>query len=165
MAAESIDYHRDTQNAVANGNVKATYTQQQKNGPRTRRAGCRFAEAATVRCTSSPNARPWCTRRIRISFYGTVQSPARMWQDAGLAAGPGDRDLTAIRTLLKAWGEGNRHSAGGQCEFHLGHGCEPPAERGGACTRQTLVYSDKTRQGDFHGTVVGGADRREGSRG
>ncbi len=150
MAAESIDYHRDTQNAVANGNVKATYTQQQKNGqnaaPAVGFAGGGnspvhvIAERATLVHATNQNL-----------FYGTVQSPARMWQDADSLLAP-VIEIDRNQNLLKAWGEGTGTAPVVNANFTSAMG----ANHQQSVVRvhsQTLVYSDKERQGDFHGAV------------
>ena len=150
MAAESIDYHRDTQNAAASGNVKATYTQQQKNSagapPAVGFAGGGnspvhvIAERATLDHATNQNF-----------FYGTVHSPARMWQDADSLLAP-VIEIDRNQNLLKAWGE----DTGTAPVVNANFTSAPGASHQQSVVRvhsQTLVYSDKERQGDFHGAV------------
>ena len=91
LAAERIDYHRDTQNATASGNVKATYTQEQKNGGSATRAavpvgGNRPVHVVAERATL-------VTRRIRICSTEPGQSdPGADVAGCRLAARAGDRD-------------------------------------------------------------------------
>jgi lipopolysaccharide export system protein LptA len=150
MAAESIDYHRDTQNAAASGNVKATYTQQQKNAPGAAPAvgfagGGNspvhvIAERATLVHATNQNL-----------FYGTVQARARLWQDANSLLAP-VIEIDRNQNLLKAWGEGTGTAPVVNANFTSAMG----ANHQQSVVRvhsQTLVYSDKTRQGEFHGAV------------
>jgi lipopolysaccharide export system protein LptA len=149
MAAERIDYHRDTQNAAASGNVKATYTQEQKNGGAANAAPTMggngpvhvVAERATLDHAKNQDL-----------FYGTVQTPARMWQDADSLLAP----VIAIdrkQNLLKAWGEDTGAAPVVNANFTSAVG----GKHQQSVVRvhsQTLVYSDETRQGDFRGTVT-----------
>lgn len=160
MAADLIDYHRDTQNAVASGNVKATYTQQQqKSGtaPQNAAPAVGFgggngpvhvvAERATMDHATNQDV-----------FYGAGNglgaghAPARMWQDADSLLAP----VIAIdrnQNLLKAWGEGTGTAPVVNANFASAMG----AKHQQSVVRvhsQTLVYSDKTRQADFRGTVT-----------
>ncbi|MGB6160569.1 MAG: LptA/OstA family protein [Acidobacteriaceae bacterium] len=150
MAAESIDYHRDTQNATASGNVKATYTQQQRNSagapPAVGFAGGGnspvhvIAERASLVHATNQNL-----------FYGTVHSPARMWQDADSLLAP-LIEIDRNQNLLKARGEGT----GAAPVVNANFTSAPGASHQQSVVRvrsQTLVYSDKERQGDFHGAV------------
>lgn len=96
-------------------------------------------------------------------FYGRADEPARMWQDTDSLLAP-TIEIDRNQNVLKAWSENPS-------------GPEPAARRPlvdanftsamGAKHQQTLVrvnsetlvYSDKTRQGDFHGDVT--ADEAE----
>ncbi|MGC2299526.1 MAG: LptA/OstA family protein, partial [Acidobacteriaceae bacterium] len=149
MAAEQIDYHRDTQNAAASGNVKATYTQEQKNGGAANAAPTMggngpvhvIAERATLDHAKNEDL-----------FYGTVRTPARMWQDADSLLAP----VIAIdrkQNLLKAWGEDTGAAPVVNANFTSAMG----GKHQQSVVRvhsQTLVYADETRQGDFRGTVT-----------
>jgi len=150
MAAESIDYHRDTQNAAASGNVKATYTQQQKNGQNTAPA-VGFAGGGNSPVHVSAERATLVHATNQNLFYGTVQAPARMWQDANSLLAP-VIEIDRNQNLLKAWGEGTGTVPVVNANFTSAMG----ANHQQSVVRvhsQTLVYSDKTRQGDFHGTV------------
>jgi lipopolysaccharide export system protein LptA len=158
IAADFIDYHRDTQNAAASRNVKATYTEQQKSGagpegalPQSAPPPVGFgggngpvhviAERATMDHAKNQDL-----------FYGAAQAPARMWQDTDSLLAPVieiDRD----QNVLKARGEGPSAAPVVNANFTSAMG----AKRQQSEVRvhsQTLVYSDKTRQGDFRGTVT-----------
>ena len=150
MAAESIDYHRDTQNAAASGNVKATYTQQQKNGQNTAPA-VGFAGGGNSPVHVIADRATLVHATNQDLFYGTVQAPARMWQDANSLLAP-VIEIDRNQNLLKAWGEGTGTVPVVNANFTSAMG----ANHQQSVVRvhsQTLVYSDKTRQGDFHGTV------------
>lgn len=151
IAADSIDYYRDTQNARANGNVKATYTQQ-KSGTNAQNAAPAvgfgggngpvhvIAERATMDHATN-----------RDVFYGSAQTPARMWQDADSLLAPAiaiDRNQNSLR----AWGEGTGTAPVVNVNFTSGMGATQPSVV--RVHSQTLVYSDKKRQGDFLGTVT-----------
>ncbi|MGB9030805.1 MAG: LptA/OstA family protein, partial [Acidobacteriaceae bacterium] len=156
MAAESIDYHRDTQNAAASGNVKATYTQQQKNSPGSAPAvGFAGGGSSPVHVIAERAALVHATNQNL--FYGArnelgaVQTPARMWQDADSLLAP-VIEIDRNQNLLKAWGEGTGTAPVVNANFTSAMG----ANHQQSVVRvhsQTLVYSDKDRQGDFHGAV------------
>jgi lipopolysaccharide export system protein LptA len=149
VAAELIDYHRDTQNSSASGNVKATYTQEQKAGATNQGAPTMggsgpvhvIADRATMDHATNQNI-----------FYGTVRAPARMWQDADSLLAP-VIEIDRNQNVLKAWGEGTGSAPVVNTNFAsaLGGSQQQKVVR---VHSQTLVYSDKTRQGDFHGTVT-----------
>jgi lipopolysaccharide export system protein LptA len=160
VAADLIDYHRDTQNAVASGNVKATYTQQQqKSGTAAQNAPPAVgfgggngpvhvvAERATMDHATNQDV-----------FYGAGNglgaghAPARMWQDADSLLAP----VIAIdrnQNLLKAWGEGTGTAPVVNANFASAMGAKHQ-QNVVRVHSQTLVYSDKTRQADFRGTVT-----------
>ncbi len=150
LAADQIDYHRDTQNAAATGHVKATYT-----------------EATKSRESANPKAPPTMggsgpvhviADRASMEhgknqefFYGSDRSPARMWQDPDSLLAPVieiDRD----QNQLRAWGEDTGITPVVDASFTtiLGGQQQPSVVR---MRSQTLVYSDKTRQADFRGSV------------
>jgi len=74
-----------------------------------------------------------------------------MWQDADSLLAP-VIEIDRNQNLLKAWGEGTGTAPVVNANFTSAMG----ANHQQSVVRvhsQTLVYSDKTRQGDFHGTV------------
>ena len=156
LSADAIDYHRDTQNAAARGNVKATYTQQpganEHGGEEAEKKSATpgmggngpvhvIAEHASLDHATNQNL-----------FYGTVHAPARMWQDADSLLAP-VIEIDRNQNLLKAWGEGTGTAPVVDANFTTtsGSGREQSVVR---VHSQTLVYSDKRRQGDFHGSVT-----------
>jgi len=149
VAADRIDYHRDTENAAASGNVKATYTEQAKPGAPVQAAPTMggsgpvhvIADRALLDHASSRNL-----------FYGTPQSPARMWQDADSLLAP-LIEIDRARNLLKASGENTGTAPVVNANFTSAAGSDR-AQSVVQVHSQTLVYSDKTRQGDFRGSVT-----------
>jgi lipopolysaccharide export system protein LptA len=100
LAAETIDYHRDTQDASARGSVKATYTE----------AGKTPAGGAPTMGGSGPvhviAERAEMHHASNVSdFYGvereTGREPARMWQDADSLTAP-VIEIDRTKNLLKA---------------------------------------------------------------
>ncbi|HEX4310831.1 MAG TPA: LptA/OstA family protein [Acidobacteriaceae bacterium] len=150
VAADRIDYHRDTQNAAASGHVKATYTQPPKGAspattPPPTMGGSGpvhvIADHATLDHAKNQNF-----------FYGTTQAPARMWQDPDSLLAP-VIEIDRTQNLLKARGEdtGSAPVVNANFTSALGGNHQQSVVR---VHSQTLIYSDKTRQGDFHGTVT-----------
>lgn len=148
MAAERIDYHRRTQDAAAEGNVKATYTQEGKgqggavgfggggNGPVHIVAG----RAAMQHASQTTD------------FFGTVSDPARMWQGGDTLTAP-VIEIDRSRDVLKAWGEDTGGQPAVRATFltTTKKGQQPSSAE---VQSQTLLYSDKDRQADFHGSVT-----------
>ncbi|HEY6445042.1 MAG TPA: LptA/OstA family protein [Acidobacteriaceae bacterium] len=151
VAANRIDYHRDTQDAEASGDVRATYTQAQK--PQSGEAGRNpigmggsnapvdvIAERAAIHHASN-----------RTDFYGTVPSPARMWQEADSLAAPAI-EIDRQKNVLKAWGEGTGTApvVSANLTSAMGSRHQQSVAR---VRSQTLLYSDASRQADFRGNV------------
>lgn len=151
VAASAIDYHRDTQNAEAAGNVKATYAQQPQPGAASAQTAAPtlggngpvhvVADHATMDHATNQNF-----------FYGAAEAPARMWQDPNSLLAP-VIEIDRAQNLLKAWGENTGAAPVVNANFTsaLGQNHQQSVVR---VHSQTLVYSDRTRQGDFHGTVM-----------
>jgi lipopolysaccharide export system protein LptA len=153
LSADAIDYHRDTQNAAANGDVKATYTQQQKSGTGTQNAATPVgfgggngpvhvvAERATLDHATNEDL-----------FFGTAAAPARMWQDRDSLLAP-VIEMDRNQNLLKARGEGAGTEPVVNANFTSAMGAKHQESVVRVHSR-TLIYSDKTRQGDFQGIVT-----------
>ena len=154
LSAEAIDYHRDTQNAAAVGEVKATYTQQ----PAPEQAGGAAAHTAVPTMGGGSGPVHVIAERAAMdhvsnlsTFYGTASRPARMWQDTDSLLAP----VIAIdrnRDVLKAWGEGTGANLVVNANFTTALGAKH-AQSLVRVRSETLVYSDKERKGDFHGSV------------
>jgi lipopolysaccharide export system protein LptA len=151
VAAELIDYHRDTQNSSASGNVKATYTQpQQRAGTPTQSAPPTMGGSGPVHVIADRATMDHATNQN--IFYGTARTPARMWQDPDSLLAP-VIEIDRNQNLLKAWGEGTGSAPVVNTNFASAMGGSQQ-QKVWRVHSQTLVYSDKARQGDFHGTVT-----------
>jgi lipopolysaccharide export system protein LptA len=149
LSAEQIDYHRDTQNAAATGDVKATYTQAAA-GKTPGQAAPSMGGSGPVHVIADHAALDHA--KNQSVFYGTPQAPARMWQDTDSLLAP----VIAIdrsKGLLKAWGEETGTEPEVEVNFAGGSSRSMrPAEPSEVHSR-TLVYSDGERLADFQGDV------------
>jgi lipopolysaccharide export system protein LptA len=149
MAADQIDYHRDSQNAAAVGHIRATYTQPPRREaapekPLPSMSGSGPVHIVAERATMDHDSN-------RELFYGAPGNPARMWQDPDSLLAPVieiDRD----QDQLRAWGENTGSAPVVSANFTTALGRQQHATVVSVHS-QTLVYSDKARQGDFHGSV------------
>ncbi len=151
LAADQIDYHRDTQDAEASGNVKATYAQPSS----TRKDGAQNAAPAmggkgpvhiiADRATMDHG-------KNEEFFYGTERHPARMWQDPDSLLAP-TIEIDRAQNLLKAWGENTGSTPVVNANFTTALGGSQRASVVQVRSR-TLVYSDPSRQADFRGSVT-----------
>lgn len=160
LAAEIIDYHRDTQDAEAQGSVKATYTQPPKT------AGSANGGAPTMGGHGPVHViaqRAELHHATNVSdFYGTEKEPARMWQDADSLNSP-LIEVDRTKNLLKAGADAAalerasaEKNAGGDAVVHANLTSAMGARHQQSVaqvTSRTLVYSDAQRQADFRGTV------------
>ncbi|HEY1809116.1 MAG TPA: LptA/OstA family protein [Acidobacteriaceae bacterium] len=150
LSAQQIEYHRDTQNAAAKGNVKVTYTQA-SDQPAAHKANPTMGGKGPVHLIADRAVLDHATSQS--IFYGTARSPARMWQDADSLLAP----IIAIdrsRNVLKAWGEGTGAAPVVDVSFAAG---SPDGKRPAQATEvhsRTLVYSDGERVADFQGSVT-----------
>jgi lipopolysaccharide export system protein LptA len=168
VAAETIAYHRDTQDASANGSVKATYTEPAK----TPASGAGTGNAAPAMGGNGPvhviAERAEMHHATSVSdFYGTVRAPARMWQDTDSLTAP-VIEVDRMKNLLKAGADAAalerasaaqgaaRNEGGDPAVVHANLTSAMGARHQQSVARvasQTLVYSDEKRQADFRGTV------------
>jgi lipopolysaccharide export system protein LptA len=148
LSAQQIVYHRESQDAEAEGDVKATYAQRAQertergpgipemggNGPVHVVAGHAVMHHATGEAV----------------FSGTTKERARMWQGADSLLAP-TIEIDRREDVLKAWGD----SAGPEVQANF-------ASAMGAQHTETMVsvqsrrldYSDKRHRGDFMGAVT-----------
>jgi lipopolysaccharide export system protein LptA len=163
VAAEAIDYHRDTQDASARGSVKATYTEQAK----TQAEGAGTGNGAPTMGGNGPvhvvAERAEMHHATNVSdFYGTAPEPARMWQDADSLTAP-VIEIDRTKNLLKAGADASAlerasvaEDAGGDAVVHANLTSAMGAKHQQSVARvtsETLVYSDEKRQADFRGSV------------
>jgi lipopolysaccharide export system protein LptA len=148
MAAQLIDYHRDSGDAAAQGTVKATYTQ--ASGASANVPGPTLGGQGPVHITAD---RAQLHHATNVSyFYGSTATPARMWQSQDSIAAP-VLELTRNPQSLKAYGtEGNSAPVvSANLTSNLGEKHQQSVVR---IHSRTLDYSDVDRRGDFRGGVV-----------
>ncbi len=158
LSAEQIDYHRDTQDAAAEGDVKATYTEPPKPA-----GGEDKTESAPAMGGNGPvhviaeRAEMHHATNASI-FYGRAGEPARMWQETDSLLAP-VIEIDRNQDVLKAWSENPAGQGAGagrplvNANFTSAMGArhEPTLVR---VNSETLVYSDHLREGDFRGEVT-----------
>ncbi len=150
VSAETIDYHRDSQDAAAKGNVKATYTEPPKTqGSSASTAPPTMGGSGPVHVIAERAALHHATNQN--DFYGTVKNPARLWQDADSLIAP-VIEIDRNKNQLKAWGENTGADPVVNANFTSAMGAKHQQTLARVHS-QTLVYSDKDRLADFHGAV------------
>lgn len=148
LSANQIEYHRDTQNASANGDVKVTYTQAVSE---TRRAAPTMGGTGPVHVIADRAMLDHASNESL--FYGTERSPARMWQEGHSLLAP----VIAVdrsKNVLKAWGEGTGNSPVVDVNFAAGSQGGKRQQAATEVHSRTLTYSDSERLADFRGDVT-----------
>lgn len=151
MAATQIDFHRDTGDAGAEGNVKATETQQKaQNGAPPSANGPSLGGNGPVHITAD---RAFVRHATDVStFYGSATADARMWQGANSILAP-VIELTRTPQSLKAYRAPG--STGPVVNANLTSAVGASHQRGAVRVHsQTLFYSDADRRADFAGEVT-----------
>jgi lipopolysaccharide export system protein LptA len=112
LTADRVDYHRDTGDASAIGNVKSTYLQQSgQKGPTLGGEGPVHVVADHAQLVGSTDV---------STFYGTPAAPARMWQGADAVSAP-VLELARDQQTLDAHGaHGDRANEGPVVHATLG---------------------------------------------
>lgn len=151
LSAEQIDYHRDTQNAAASGNVKATYTQASGEASAGHKAAPTMGGSGPVHVIADRAALDHASNQSY--FYGTVRAPARMWQDADSLLAP-VIEVDRSKNLLKAWGEGTGAAPVVDVNFAAASSGGKRPQQASEVHSRTLVYSDGERVADFQGNVA-----------
>ncbi len=152
LAATSLDFHRDSGDADADGVVKATYTQP-KGGKETAtaaNAGPTLGGSGPVHITAE---RAQLHHASNTSFfYGSVARPARMWQGENSVLAP-VLELTRTPQTLKAYGEGTGSAPVVNANITAAMG---PKHQSGVIRvhSEALTYSEADRRGDFRGSVT-----------
>jgi lipopolysaccharide export system protein LptA len=152
LVADMVDYHRDTGDASATGNVKATYDQQAG------RKEPALGGEGPVHVTAD---HAQLTRYNNISiFYGAGSSLARMWQGGDAVSSPVlelDRDQQTVDA------HGGRGDRGPVVHATLGAESAAPAAKPGdgkqdaaptRLTSATLHYAGNDHRADFRGSVT-----------
>lgn len=145
MSADAIDYHRDTGSALATGNVKATWRQPTANAssspsmPEFGGTGATHVVAARGRLSATKG---------NAFFYGTSHQAARLWQGGNSVSAP-VIELRRSPQQLHAYGSGTDAV---QAAFTAVIAAKKPSGIV-RVSSDTLTYSGKTHQGNFHGHV------------
>jgi lipopolysaccharide export system protein LptA len=151
LAANAIDYHRDNGDAGAEGNIRATYTQQKsQNGTRPSTGGASLGGDGPVHITAD---HAFLHHATNVStFYGSDKTNARMWQGPNSILAP-ILELSRNPETLKAYGPPGHRAAVVNANLTP----ETGAKHQQSVMRvhsQTLFYSDADRRGDFGGAVI-----------
>ena len=151
LAADAIDFHRDSGDAAADGAVKATYTQQKnQKGAAPPNPVPSLGGSGPVHITA---ARAQLHHSTNTSFfYGSPAMPARMWQAEDSISAP-VLELTRTPQTLKAYGaeSGAAPVVSASLTTAMGAKHQRSVVR---VYSQTLLYSDADRRGDFRGSVT-----------
>jgi lipopolysaccharide export system protein LptA len=156
LTSRLIDYHRDSGDMEAHGDVKATYLQPPQNG--------QSKTAATV--SAQPAMLPGGSGPVHVLadradlhhdsgigyFYGVPHTPARMWQSEDSVWAP-VIELHRDDSTLKAYGQGTGAAPVVNTNFTSAMGAKHQ-QSVFRIHSATLLYSDKARQGDFDGSVI-----------
>lgn len=150
MSANSVDFHRDTGDASAVGQVKATYAEQKTpNEASPAPAGPALGGGGPVHVTSD---HAFMRHASDVSiFYGTNSTDARIWQGANSILAP-VLELTRTPQSLKAYGAPG--STGPVVDANLTSTGANHQQGTVRVHSDTLVYSDVDRRADFHGDVM-----------
>jgi len=143
LTAHTVDYRRDTGDATAKGDVKATYLREgnQRNSP----TGSMFGGEGPVHIVASE------ADLEHASGDSIFRGQVRMWQGANTVSAP-VVELSRAEQTLKAHGdENNSHAVDTTIASSMGPKEKQEVVR---VKSNTLLYSDKERRGDFEGDVV-----------
>jgi lipopolysaccharide export system protein LptA len=183
VTARTIAFHRDSGNAVAQGDVRSTYVQGRPQGSLAGNAASKTAGAAGAAGAGGAGsaghaamanghaaglggagavhviaATATMSRATNVAvFDGAAGAPARMWQGANSVTAP-VLELGKQQGSLEAHGTPSQTVAAVHAVFAAKAG--DTGHAGGVArglTRvaaETLFYSDTTRSGDFRGGVV-----------
>lgn len=146
MSAQLIDYHRDSGDATAKGDVRGTYLQS-KQGPNqgSNQQGTLFGGQGPVHIVAAEGELHHATDD------SVFRGQARMWQDADSVAAP-VIELSRTQQTLHAHGEAGQADqvVNTAISSLMGSKKTPSVVR---VKSKMLDYSDKDRRGDFEGNV------------
>src|SRR5277367_6836134 len=145
LSAQLVDYHRDSGDATAKGDVKATYLRDgnQQAAP----AGSMFGGQGPVHIVAE-NA-----DLQHASGDSIFRGQARMWQGANAVAAP-VIELSRAQQTLKAHGDADSKVHAVDTTIASAMGSKRQQQSVIRVKSDTLLYSDKDRRGDFNGDVV-----------
>lgn len=146
ISANQIDYQRESGDASAFGDVKATYTEKAQGGTGAPTLGGDgpvhiTADRALMRHANGES-----------TFFGASGTDARMWQGGNSILAP-VLELTRKPATLKAYGASNRSGAVVEANLTSAAGKKQAPEVMRIQSRE-LSYSDADRRGDFRGDVT-----------
>jgi lipopolysaccharide export system protein LptA len=157
LSALAIDYHRETGDATARGNVKATYTQAKAGATSSPATAPGLGGSGPVHITAD---HAFLRHSTNVStFYGSDSALARMWQGTDSVLAP-VLELSQKPQTLKAYGLPGNTAPVVNANLLSASSNKPTsgsAQRQPSVVRvhsQTLFYSDADRRGDFQGTVT-----------
>lgn len=159
LAAQLVDYHRDTGDATAKGDVKATYLRDESQAGDGHGGGSGQASASPISVSMFGGQGPVHIVASEAELHhasgdSVFRGQARMWQGANAVAAP-VIELSRTQQTLKAHGEnGDGHAVDTSIASVLGVKRQQSVIR---VKSRTLAYSDKDRRGDFDGDVVAAA--------
>lgn len=142
LTAQIVDYHRDTGDATAKGDVKATYlhgANQQDSS-----TDSMFGGQGPVHIVASQ------ADLQHASGDSIFRGQVRMWQGADSVSAP-LIELSRTQQTLKAYGDDKPHAVDTTIASVMGSKREQSVIR---VKSDSLYYSDKDRRGDFKGDVV-----------
>ena len=145
LAAQSVDYHRDSGDATAKGDVKATYLHQEKQQGAP--AGTIFGGQGSVHIVAAE------ADLQHASGDSIFRGQVRMWQNANAVSAP-VIEISRTQQMFKAHGDSDAQSVDTTISSLMG------AKRRQSVVRvksHALIYSDKERRGDFEGDVTASA--------
>jgi lipopolysaccharide export system protein LptA len=145
MIAQLVDYRRDTGDATAKGDVKATYLRN-GTGSAAAPAGSMFGGQGPVHIIAQQ------ADLVHASGDSIFRGQARMWQGANSVAAP-VIELSRTDQTLKANGDGSSNPQPVDTTIASALGAKQQQSVVRVKSR-TLVYSDKARRGDFDGGVT-----------
>jgi lipopolysaccharide export system protein LptA len=164
LSALAIDYHRETGDAIARGNVKATYTQAKTgtaaNAPASQSPG--LGGSGPVHITAD---HAFLRHSTNVStFYGSESAMARMWQGTDSVLAP-VLEISQKPQTLKAYGLPGNTAPVVNANLLSASSNQPSSDKSTSDSAhhpqsvvrvhsQTLFYSDADRRGDFQGTVT-----------
>jgi lipopolysaccharide export system protein LptA len=152
LSAETIDYHRDSQDAAAAGSVKVTYAEPPKSasGGQPKNVAPGMGGSGPVHIIAARAELHHATSES--IFYGTVHAPARMWQQTDSLVAP-----IIVIDRAKNRLEARSENPGGPPLVDANFVSANGPHRQQSLVRvnsQTLVYSDGDRRADFRGSVT-----------
>ncbi|QNI34291.1 LPS export ABC transporter periplasmic protein LptC [Alloacidobacterium dinghuense] len=144
LTAQLVDYHRDTGDAAAKGDVKATYLRE--SNQQNAQSGSMFGGEGPVHIVASE------ADLQHASDDSIFRGKVRMWQGANAVSAP---VIELSRTQQKLQAHGDSDSRDHAVDTTIASAIGSKHQQGVIRVKSsTLVYSDKERRGDFNGDVV-----------